>query len=67
MPATSRHAIGSFDACVSTLAIDVILGVDQVAAEMQQGTRPGGNRRRGTFDFWGGNSVFDLMLGCRPR
>jgi ubiquinone/menaquinone biosynthesis C-methylase UbiE len=30
-----RFATGSFDACVSTLAIDVIPDVDQVAAEMR--------------------------------
>jgi ubiquinone/menaquinone biosynthesis C-methylase UbiE len=31
---------GSFDACVSTLAIDVIPEVDQVAAEMRRVTHP---------------------------
>jgi SAM-dependent methyltransferase len=52
----------SFDACVSTLAIDVIPDVDQVAAEMRRVTRPGGVVACGTFDFWGGNSVYDLVL-----
>ena len=56
------HATGSFDACVSTLAIDVIPDVDRVAAEMRRVTRPGGIVACGTFDFWGGNSVMDLVL-----
>jgi SAM-dependent methyltransferase len=53
---------GSFDACVSTLAIDVIPEVELVAAEMRRVTRPGGIVACGTFDFWGGNSVLDLVL-----
>lgn len=57
-----QYATGSFDACVSTLAIDVIPNVDQVAAEMRRVTRPGGVVACGTFDFWGGNSVLDLVL-----
>jgi SAM-dependent methyltransferase len=52
----------SFDACVSTLAIDVIPEVGLVAAEMRRVTRPGGVVACGTFDFWGGNSVLDLVL-----
>jgi SAM-dependent methyltransferase len=55
-------AAAAFDACVSTLAIDVIPDVDQVAAEMRRVTRPGGVVACGTFDFWGGNSVLDLVL-----
>jgi SAM-dependent methyltransferase len=57
-----RYPNASFDACVSTLAIDVIPDVDQVAAEMQRVTRPGGVVACGTFDFWGGNSAMDLVL-----
>jgi SAM-dependent methyltransferase len=57
-----QYASSSFDACVSTLAIDVIPEVDLVAAEMRRVTRPGGVVACGTFDFWGGNSVLDLML-----
>ena len=53
---------GSFDACVSTLAIDVIPEVDLVAAEMRRVTRSGGIVACGTLDFWGGNSVLDLVL-----
>jgi SAM-dependent methyltransferase len=49
-----RYPDGSFDACVSTLAIDVIPEVDQVAAEMRRVTRPGGVVACGIFDFWGG-------------
>jgi SAM-dependent methyltransferase len=57
-----QYATGSFDACVSTLAIDVIPTVDLVAAEMRRVTPPGGIVACGTFDFWGGNSVMDLVL-----
>ena len=53
---------GRSTACVSTLAIDVIPEVDLVAAEMRRVTRPGGVVACGTFDFWGGNSVLDLVL-----
>ena len=44
----------SFDACVSTLALDVIPEVDQVVAEMRRVTQPGGALGCGVFDFWGG-------------
>jgi SAM-dependent methyltransferase len=57
-----EYPTASFDACVSTLAIDVIPEVDLVAAEMRRVTRPGGVVACGTFDFWGGNSVLDLVL-----
>ncbi|MDQ4054945.1 MAG: class I SAM-dependent methyltransferase [Actinomycetota bacterium] len=56
------YASASFDACVSTLAIDVIPEVDLVAAEMLRVTRPGGVVACGTFDFWGGMSALDLVL-----
>jgi len=51
----------SFDACVSTLALDVIPEVDQVVAEMRRVTRPGGAVACGVFDFWGGFSAHDLV------
>ncbi len=57
-----RYPSASFDAAVSTLAIDVIPDVDQVAAEMRRVTRRDGVVACGTFDFWGGNSVMDLVL-----
>jgi ubiquinone/menaquinone biosynthesis C-methylase UbiE len=56
------YPTASFDACVSTLAIDVIPELDLVASEMRRVTRPGGVVACGTFDFWGGNSVLDLVL-----
>jgi ubiquinone/menaquinone biosynthesis C-methylase UbiE len=56
-----QHSSASFDACLSTLAIDVIPEVDLVAAEMRRVTRSGGVVACGTFDFWGGNSVLDLV------
>ena len=56
-----HYSDGSFDACVSTLAIDVIPEVDEVAAEMRRVTRPGGVAACGVFDFWGGNSPQDLV------
>ena len=56
------YASWSFDACVSTLVIDVIPEVELVAAEMRRVTRPGGVVACGTFDFWGGNSALDLVL-----
>jgi SAM-dependent methyltransferase len=57
-----EYPTASFDACVSTLVIDVIPEVDRVAAEMRRVTRPGGVVACGTFDFWGGLSVLDLVL-----
>jgi SAM-dependent methyltransferase len=56
-----QYPDASFDACVSTLAIDVIPEVDQVAAEMRRVTRPGGTVACGVFDFWGGWSAQDLV------
>jgi SAM-dependent methyltransferase len=52
----------SFDFCVSTLVIDVILEPALVAAEMRRVTRPGGVVACGAFDFWGGSSALDLIL-----
>ena len=56
------YPTASFDACVSTLVIDVIAEVEQMAAEMRRVTRPGGVVACGTFDFWGGLSVLDLVM-----
>lgn len=57
-----QYPTASFDACVSTLAIDVVPDADLVAKEMRRVTVPGGVVACGTFDFWGGNSWFDLVL-----
>ncbi len=46
-----RYPSAAFDACVSTVAIDVTPDVDQLAAEMRRVTRPGGVVSCGTFDF----------------
>ena len=51
-----------FDACVSTLAIDVVPEPEKVAAEMRRITRPGGIVACGTVDFWGGTSATELVL-----
>jgi SAM-dependent methyltransferase len=56
-----RYPHASFDACVSTLAIDVIPEVDEVVAEMRRVTRQGGVVVCCVFDFWGGNSAQDLV------
>jgi SAM-dependent methyltransferase len=57
-----QYSDNTFDACVSALAIDVIPEVNLVAAEMRRVTRSGGAVACCTFDFWGGNSVLDLVL-----
>lgn len=57
-----QYGTASFDACVSALVIDVIPDVDLVAVEMRRVTRPGGVVACGTFDFWGGFGVLDLVL-----
>ena len=57
-----QYSCASFDACVSTLVIDVIPEVDLFAAEMRRVTRPGGHVACATFDFWGGLPVLDLVL-----
>ncbi len=51
----------SFGACVSTLVLDIIPEVDQVAREMRRVTRPGGVVASGIFDFWGGFSAWALV------
>jgi SAM-dependent methyltransferase len=57
-----EYPSASFDACVSTLVIDVIPEVERVAAEMRRVTRPGGVVACATFDFWGGMAALDLVL-----
>jgi SAM-dependent methyltransferase len=57
-----HHADATFDACISSLAIDVIPEAAQVAAEMRRVTKPGGTVACATFDFWGGVSARDLIL-----
>ena len=56
-----RFADGSFDACVSTLVLDIIPDAEQVAAEMRRVVRPGGVVASGVHDFWGGHSAFALV------
>ena len=56
-----RFADGSFDACVSTLVLDIIPEADQVVAEMRRVTRAGGIIASGVFDLWGGCSAFALV------
>jgi len=56
------YPTASFDACVSTLAIDVVPEPEKVAAEMRRITRPGGIVACGTFDFWGGTSAMQLVV-----
>jgi ubiquinone/menaquinone biosynthesis C-methylase UbiE len=46
------YADGSFDACVSTLVLDIIPEFDQVVREMRLVTRHGGVVASGVFDFW---------------
>jgi ubiquinone/menaquinone biosynthesis C-methylase UbiE len=55
------YADGSFDACVSTLVLDIIPEFEQVVQEMQRVTRPGGVVASGVFDFWGGFSASALV------
>jgi SAM-dependent methyltransferase len=56
------HPSGSFDACVSTLAIDVVPEPKKFAAEMRRVTRAGGIVACGTFDFWGGFSAAEHII-----
>jgi SAM-dependent methyltransferase len=51
----------SFDACVSTLVLDIIPEFDQVVREMRRVTRPGGIVASAVFDFWGGFSASALV------
>src|SRR3954447_26656549 len=51
----------SFDAAVSTLALDVLPEIEQVVSEMKRVTKPGGVVASGVHQFFGGMSAFDLM------
>ena len=51
----------SFDAAVSTLALDVVPEIEQVVAEMKRVTRPGGVVASGVHQFYGGMPAFDLV------
>ena len=52
----------TFDAAVSTLALDVVPEIEQVLAEMKRVTRPGGVVASGVHQFFGGMPAFDLVL-----
>jgi SAM-dependent methyltransferase len=52
----------SFDAAVSTLALDVLPEIEQVVAEMKRVTRPGGVVASGVHQFFGGMPAFDLVI-----
>jgi SAM-dependent methyltransferase len=56
-----RFSDGSFDAAVSTLALDVMPDVEQVVAEMRRVTRAGGIVASGVHDFWGGMPAYALV------
>lgn len=56
-----RFDNGTFDAAVSTLALDVIPEIEQVVAEMKRVTRPGGVVASGVHQFFGGMPAFDLI------
>jgi SAM-dependent methyltransferase len=51
-----------FDAAVSTLALDVIVEIEQVVAEMKRVTRPGGVVASAVTQFLGGMPAFDLVI-----
>ena len=57
-----RFDDGSFDAAVSTLALDVLPEIEQVVAEMKRVTRPGGVVASGVHQFFGGMPAFDLVI-----
>src|SRR5258705_11584830 len=57
------HPDASFDAVVSTLALDVIPDAERVAEEMRRGTRPGGAAGSAIPDFRRGLSSCLMFLG----
>ena len=59
-----QYPTASFDACISTLAIDVVPDADLVAKEMRRVTVPGGVVACGTFDFWG---AIPGLISCLIR
>jgi ubiquinone/menaquinone biosynthesis C-methylase UbiE len=52
----------SFDAAVSTLALDVLLEIEQVVSEMNRVTRPGGILASAVHQFLGCMTAFDLVI-----
>src|SRR5262249_5248919 len=52
----------SFDAAVSTLALDVLPEIEQVVSEMNRVTRPGGIVASAVHQFLGGMTAFDLVI-----
>ena len=59
-----RFADGTFDACVSTLALDVVPEVEQVVFEMRRVTRAGGIVASAVHDFWGGILWSGIQAPC---
>jgi SAM-dependent methyltransferase len=57
-----RFDDGSFDAAVSTLALDVLPEIEQVVGEMKRVTRPGGVVASAVHQFFGGMPAFDLVI-----
>lgn len=57
-----RYPDAAFDACVSSLVLDVIPEAHRVVAEMRRVTRRGGTVVCAVFDFWGGLAARDLVL-----
>jgi SAM-dependent methyltransferase len=57
-----RFTDHSFDAAVSTLALDVLPEVEQVVSEMKRVTRPGGIVASAVTQFLGGMTAFDLLI-----
>lgn len=57
-----RFADDSFDAAVSTLALDTIPEIEQVVAEMMRITRPGGVVASAVQLFFGGIPAMDLAI-----
>jgi SAM-dependent methyltransferase len=57
-----QFAEGSFDAVVSTLALDVVPEIEQVVLEMNRVTRPGGIVASAVHQFLGGMTAFDLVI-----
>ena len=64
-----RFDDNSFDAAVSTLALDVVPEIEQVVAEMKRVTRPGGVVASGVPQFFGGTPAFRPSQShwCRAR
>jgi ubiquinone/menaquinone biosynthesis C-methylase UbiE len=57
-----RFADDSFDAAVSTLALDVLPEIERVVGEMKRVTRPGGIVASAVHQFLGGVAASDLVI-----